>query len=122
MATYWWQAENRIIQDPSIKTPIGVIVHTLSEVNGKLAQGQYFFLDIILEGIALYEMNGPVFSNRNRRRRQTLTQQRKNILRIGSKALPAFSILPNTRWVRNGKSKLHFCCINQSKYSTPATC
>ena len=39
MATYWYKAEDRIIQDPSIKTPIGLIVHTLSEVNDKLGQG-----------------------------------------------------------------------------------
>ncbi|MEO1240895.1 MAG: HEPN domain-containing protein [Pseudomonadota bacterium] len=62
MATYWYRAEDRIIQDPSIKTPIGLIVHTLSEVNEKLAQGQYFFLDIIRDGIALYELNGQRFS------------------------------------------------------------
>ena len=62
MATYWYRAEDRIIQDAAIKTPIGVIVHTLSEVNEKLAQGQYFFLDIIREGIALYELNGNRFT------------------------------------------------------------
>lgn len=62
MATYWYRAEDRIIQDTSIKTPIGVIVHTLSEVNEKLAQGQYFFLDIIRDGIALYELNGHRFA------------------------------------------------------------
>ena len=62
MATYWYRAEDRIIQDASIKTPIGVIVHTLSEVNEKLAQGQYFFLDIIHDGIALYELNGNRFA------------------------------------------------------------
>ncbi len=62
MATYWYRAEDRIIQDPSIKTPIGLIAHTLSEVNEKLAQGQYFFLDIIRDGIVLYELNGQRFS------------------------------------------------------------
>ncbi|MEM9617979.1 MAG: HEPN domain-containing protein [Pseudomonadota bacterium] len=62
MATYWYRAEDRIIQDASIKTPIGLIVHTLSEVNEKLAQGQYFFLDIIRDGIVLYELNGQRFS------------------------------------------------------------
>ena len=62
MATYWYKAEDRIIQDPSIKTPIGLIVHTLSEVNDKLGQGQYFFRDIIREGIALYELKGYRFA------------------------------------------------------------
>ncbi|MCG8687736.1 MAG: HEPN domain-containing protein, partial [Desulfobacterales bacterium] len=62
MATYWYRAEDRIIQDPSVTTPIGLIVHTLEEVNDKLARGQYFFLDIVREGIALYELQGHLFS------------------------------------------------------------
>jgi len=58
VATYWYKAEDRIIRDPSIKTPVNFIVHTLSEVNDALAKGQYFFSDIRREGIALYELPG----------------------------------------------------------------
>jgi uncharacterized protein len=61
MATYWYKAEDRIIRDRTIKTPIGLIVHSLGEVNDKLAQGQYFFTDIVREGIVRYELSGHRF-------------------------------------------------------------
>lgn len=58
VATYWYAAEDRILRDPRIKTPVNFIVHTLTEVNDALAKGQYFFTDIKREGIALYELKG----------------------------------------------------------------
>ncbi len=61
MSTYWYKAEDKIVLDQSIKTPIGLIAHTLGEVNDKLAQGQYFFTDIIRDGIALHEAKGHRF-------------------------------------------------------------
>jgi predicted nucleotidyltransferase/HEPN domain-containing protein len=57
-ATYWYRAEDRIMRDAGIKTPVNFIVHTMDEVNNALAQGQYFFTDIIKEGIALYDLKG----------------------------------------------------------------
>ncbi len=61
MATYWYKAEDRIIRDKTIKTPIGLIVHSLADVNNQLALGRYFFTDIIREGAALYELGGHRF-------------------------------------------------------------
>jgi len=60
VATYWYAAEDRIIRD--VKTPVGLIFHTMEEVNDKLHEGQYFFTDIIKDGIALYELPGHNFS------------------------------------------------------------
>lgn len=57
-ATYWYRAEDRLMRDAGIKTPVNFIVHTMDEVNNALAQGQYFFSDIIREGIALYDLKG----------------------------------------------------------------
>ncbi len=57
-ATYWYRAEDRLMRDAGIKTPVNFIVHTMDEVNNALAQGQYFFSDIIKEGIALYDLKG----------------------------------------------------------------
>lgn len=61
MATYWYKAEDRIIADAGLKTPVSLIAHTMSDVNDKLAKGQYFFSDIVREGIALYELKGHPF-------------------------------------------------------------
>jgi uncharacterized protein len=57
-ATYWYRAEDRLMRDPGIKTPVNFIVHTMDEVNNALASGQYFFSDIIKEGISLYDPKG----------------------------------------------------------------
>ncbi|MBJ7536464.1 HEPN domain-containing protein [Marinomonas transparens] len=49
----WMRAEERI--DRKVKSaPLGLIVHTLIEVNDWLKQGQYFFKDIREQGILLY--------------------------------------------------------------------
>ena len=58
VATWWYTAEDRIIRDARLKTPVNFIVHTLDEVNDALINGQYFFSDIRREGIALYELKG----------------------------------------------------------------
>jgi len=47
--------EKRISDNESIKTPVTVIVHSITDVNNRLAQGQYFFSDIKREGIILYD-------------------------------------------------------------------
>ncbi|QLC23950.1 HEPN domain-containing protein [Parasphingopyxis algicola] len=57
-STYWYRAEDRLMHEPSIKRPVNFIVHTLEEVNNELCKGQYFFSDVVKEGIALYELQG----------------------------------------------------------------
>ncbi|WP_241767846.1 HEPN domain-containing protein [Hyphomonas polymorpha] len=59
-ATYWYRAEDRIMRETGIRTPVNFIVHTLEEVNNALREGQYFFTDIIKEGIALYDLKGSI--------------------------------------------------------------
>ena len=55
---YWYKAEDRLLRDTNIKPVVNIIVHTLQDVNSKLAGGRYFFSDIAKEGIALYELKG----------------------------------------------------------------
>ena len=54
----WYKAEDKLMHDPAIKTPVSIIVHTLTDVNNKLKQGQYFFSDIVKEGVLLYDLKG----------------------------------------------------------------
>lgn len=54
---YWHKAADRLIRDPSIKTPVSFVVHSRREVNKYLKEGQYFFSDIRKEGIVLYELD-----------------------------------------------------------------
>ena len=71
MSVYWYTAEDRILNARAIKTPVSFIVHSLDEVNDALAQGEYFFADIVTDGILLYELNG---NTRNGTPRYTLVQ------------------------------------------------
>ncbi|GGC17290.1 nucleotidyltransferase [Novosphingobium endophyticum] len=58
IAEYWYVAEDRILRDPVIGRPVNIIVHTLDEVNQGLTRGEYFWVDIARDGIALYELPG----------------------------------------------------------------
>ncbi|TPG15798.1 HEPN domain-containing protein [Sphingomonas koreensis] len=56
IAAYWYVAEDRVLRDAAIERPVNIIVHSLSEVNNALKRGEYFWVDIARDGIALYEL------------------------------------------------------------------
>lgn len=53
---YWYVAEDKILRDAAIARPVNIIVHSLDEVNQSLGRGEYFWVDIARDGIALYEL------------------------------------------------------------------
>ncbi len=56
IADYWYVAEDKILRDPTIGRPVNIIVHSIDEVNQALRRGEYFWVDIVRDGIALYEL------------------------------------------------------------------
>jgi predicted nucleotidyltransferase/HEPN domain-containing protein len=56
IAGYWYIAEDKILHDPSVQRPVNIIVHTLDEVNKALGRGEYFWVDIVRDGVVLYEL------------------------------------------------------------------
>ncbi len=61
IADHWYVAEDRILRDPAIGRTVNIIVHTMQDVNHALRRGEYFWVDIIRDGIALYELpNHPI--------------------------------------------------------------
>jgi predicted nucleotidyltransferase/HEPN domain-containing protein len=56
IADYWYVAEDRIARDPAIGRPVNIIVHSFDQVNSALSRGEYFWVDIARDGIALYEL------------------------------------------------------------------
>ncbi|WP_334186220.1 HEPN domain-containing protein [Novosphingobium sp.] len=62
IAEFWYVAEDKILRDSSISRQVNIIVHTLQEANQALLRGEYFWVDIVREGIALYELQGSPFS------------------------------------------------------------
>lgn len=56
IADHWYVAEDRILRDPEIGRTLNIIVHTLGDVNRALSRGEYFWVDILRDGISLYEL------------------------------------------------------------------
>ncbi len=62
IAEFWEATENRLLADLSagteLRTPVSLIYHSLEDVNDKLRLGRYFFMDILRDGIVLFEEPG----------------------------------------------------------------
>jgi predicted nucleotidyltransferase len=65
IAEFWEATENRLLADLSagtvLRTPVSLIYHSLEDVNDKLRLGRYFFMDILRDGIVLFEEPGFLF-------------------------------------------------------------
>lgn len=59
MSAFWGEVEDRLFHDPQVKRDVSIIVHTLQDVNRQLKDGQYFFSEIINQGILLLEDEEP---------------------------------------------------------------
>lgn len=58
IADYWWNAEDAIMRDPAIGRTVNIIVYDLPEMNDALKRGEYFWTDIVRDGVSLYEIPG----------------------------------------------------------------
>jgi predicted nucleotidyltransferase/HEPN domain-containing protein len=62
---FWLKTEDRLLDELSegrvLRTPVSLIYHSLDDVNEKLRLGRYFFIDILREGIVLFEEPGHPF-------------------------------------------------------------
>lgn len=56
IADHWYLAEDKILRDPEIGRTLNIIVHTLADVNRSLTRGEYFWVDILRDGISLYDL------------------------------------------------------------------
>lgn len=65
IAEFWEATENRLLADLSagtvLRTPVSLIYHSLEDVNDKLRLGRYFFMDILKDGVTLFEEPGASF-------------------------------------------------------------
>jgi predicted nucleotidyltransferase len=59
LAEYWGEADEKLLQAYQIThdltAPAHFIVHSLEDVNRQLTRGRPFFVDIVRDGVALYE-------------------------------------------------------------------
>ncbi len=62
---FWLPTEDRLIKElasGALRTPVSPIYHSLDDVNEKLSLGRYFFMDILRDGIMLFEEPGHPFA------------------------------------------------------------
>jgi predicted nucleotidyltransferase/HEPN domain-containing protein len=56
---FWAKTEEQLLEElaagKSLRTPVSLIYHSLDDVNEKLRLGRYFFMDIVRDGILLFE-------------------------------------------------------------------
>jgi predicted nucleotidyltransferase/HEPN domain-containing protein len=66
VAEFWEKTENQLLTELSagtvLRTPVSLIYHSLDDVNEKLRLGRYFFMDIVRDGIVLFEESGYPFA------------------------------------------------------------
>jgi predicted nucleotidyltransferase/HEPN domain-containing protein len=64
---YWSAADDRLMREltiaKAISAPVNFIVHSLTDVNQQLERGRPFFIDIVSQGLALYEAEGFPFAS-----------------------------------------------------------
>lgn len=63
---FWEKTEAKLLEELSagstLRAPVSLIYHSLADVNDRLELGRYFFIDIVREGVALYEAPGHPFA------------------------------------------------------------
>lgn len=63
---FWLKTEDRmmalLIEGKELRTPFSLIYHSLDDVNEKLRLGRYFFIDILRDGVVLFEEPGHPFA------------------------------------------------------------
>ena len=63
---FWARTEQQLLEEiasgKTLRTPVSLIYHSLDDVNEKLRLGRYFFMDIVREGILLFEESGHPFA------------------------------------------------------------
>jgi predicted nucleotidyltransferase/HEPN domain-containing protein len=62
---FWARTEEQLLEElasgRNLRTPVSLIYHSLDDVNEKLRLGRYFFIDIVRDGIVLFEEPGHPF-------------------------------------------------------------
>ena len=63
---FWAKTEEHLLEElasgRNLRTPVSLIYHSLDDVNEKLRLGRYFFMDIVRDGVLLFEEPGHPFA------------------------------------------------------------
>ena len=65
VSEFWVGVEDELLtalaEGTQLRTPVSLVYHSLADVNAQLALGRYFFIDIVREGVVLFEEPGHPF-------------------------------------------------------------
>lgn len=93
MSSFWAGVEDRIYRDPKIQKDVSLIVHTLREVNAALREGQYFFSEILNQGVLLYDSDDDPKLSKAGYKRSIIARPGKLTLSVHT------SLHPNTKHI-----------------------
>lgn len=64
-AEYWGRTKDHLLREYDIakrlSAPVGLVVHSMADANFQLSRGRPFFVDIVREGVVLYELGTDQF-------------------------------------------------------------
>jgi hypothetical protein len=118
MVEYWGPADDHLMREvtiaQSVSAPVNFIVHTLKDVNKQLELGRPFFVDILKQGIALYEAEDhPFVAPQNLPPQQAPRRGSRAISMSGfesaSRDLPETPVMPNWLSQETPSRAPHFC-------------
>ncbi|HQS97920.1 MAG: nucleotidyltransferase [Novosphingobium sp. 17-62-19] len=117
IAEFWEATENRLLADLSagtvLRTPVSLIYHSLADVNDKLRLGRYFFMDILKDGIVLFEEPGFPFVEPMPLTREQALKETQDYFNDWFESASDFLDSANDA-VRRGKSKLAAFLFHQA--------
>lgn len=117
IAEFWEATENRLLADLSagtvLRTPVSLIYHSLEDVNDKLRLGRYFFMDILKDGIVLFEEPGFAFVEPMRLSREQALKETRDYFDDWFESASDF-LDSASNAVERGKSKLAAFLLHQS--------
>ena len=92
VSEFWTKTEDRLLDELSegkaLRTPVSLIYHSLDDVNEKLRLGRYFFIDILKEGILLFEEPGHPFIEPQELSPSEALDETRHSSKSGSRAHP----------------------------------
>jgi len=121
---FWAKTEETLLQGlaagRNLRTPVSIIYHSLDDVNEKLRLGRYFFMDIVREGITLFEEPGHPLAAPQPLLPAERCAKAGTISRNGSRVRATSCTVQLMRAVAIRASWPRFCCTRRRNASTTA--
>jgi predicted nucleotidyltransferase/HEPN domain-containing protein len=102
LTEYWGGADDHLLRDYQISrtlsAPVNFIVHSLEDVNKQLRCGRPFFVDIVRDGVALYERPGHLFEEPQALSPQDARTQAESYFNQWFRSSNAFASMASHAW------------------------